>query len=130
MRWCFDGEIDTIQSSNQMKGGDKMLVIRLFCNQGMSTSILVNKMREAAVKEGIEVDIMAYPISEMEFKLEGVDCALLGPQVRYMKESAEKICDAKGVPMDIIAMQDYGMCNGVNVLKFARKLARKSEKLT
>ncbi|MBR2804645.1 MAG: PTS sugar transporter subunit IIB, partial [Eggerthellaceae bacterium] len=39
-----------------------MLVIRLFCAAGMSTSLLVRKMEEAAKAEGTEVDIVAYPV--------------------------------------------------------------------
>ena len=42
--------------------------IVLCCNQGMSTSMLVKKMREAAVKNGVDVQIDAYPISEIEEK--------------------------------------------------------------
>ena len=38
------------------------------CNQGMSTSMLVKKMREAAAKNGVDVQIDAYPISEIEEK--------------------------------------------------------------
>lgn len=102
-----------------------MLTIRLFCNQGMSTSLLVSKMREAAEKEGTEVDIAAFPANEMSERIEDADCALLGPQVGYMKAKAAKICEAKGVPMDVIPMTDYGMCNGVKVLEFAKKLAGK-----
>lgn len=100
-----------------------MLVIRLFCNQGMSTSLLVSKMREAAGHEGIEVDIAAFPVNEMADQLQGVDCALLGPQVGYMKEKAAKIGQEQQVPVDVIPMVDYGMCNGANVLQFAKKLA-------
>jgi len=106
-------------------GGNQMLVIRLFCNQGMSTSLLVTKMREAAAKEGLEADIAAFPVNEMEDRLEGVDCALLGPQVGYLKSKAVPICGARQVPVDVIPMMDYGMCNGVSVLQFARKLAGK-----
>lgn len=102
-----------------------MLVIRLFCNQGMSTSVLVSKMREAAAKKGIEVDIAAFPANEMDEQIDGVDCALLGPQVGYLKSKAAKICEKKNVPMDVIPMADYGMCNGEKVLEFARKLAAK-----
>lgn len=102
-----------------------MLTVRLFCNQGMSTSLLVNKMREAAEAEGTELDIVAYPISELAERIEGVDVALLGPQVSYLKPQYAKVCAAKGVPMDVVPMVDYGMCNGANVLKFARKLAGK-----
>lgn len=100
-----------------------MFVIRLFCNQGMSTSLLVAKMREAADKQGIETDIAAFPANEMEERIDGVDCALLGPQVGYLKPKAAKICGKKNVPMDIIPMMDYGMCNGEKVLAFARGLA-------
>lgn len=102
-----------------------MLVIRLFCNQGMSTSLLVTKMRDAAAKQGAEVDIAAFPANEMEERIDGIDCALLGPQVGYLKGKAAKICGAKNVPVDVIPMADYGMCNGEKVLAFATKLAGK-----
>jgi hypothetical protein len=40
-----------------------MLTIRLFCAAGMSTSLLVSKMIEAAEAVGTEVDIIAYPVA-------------------------------------------------------------------
>ena len=99
-----------------------MLTIRLFCAAGMSTSLLVRKMIEAAEAEGTEVDIVAYPVGEVDQHLDGVDCALLGPQVGYMKKQIQDKCAAKGVPCDVIPMADYGMVNGKNVLAFAKKL--------
>lgn len=102
-----------------------MLKIRLFCNQGMSTSMLVSKMKDAAKENGLEADIIAYPVSELDERINGIDCALLGPQVAYMKAKSAQICAAKNIPMDVIPMQDYGMCNGKKVLAFARKLAGK-----
>lgn len=100
-----------------------MLTIRLFCAAGMSTSLLVRKMEEAAAKEGIEVDIIAYPVGEMERHLDGVDVALLGPQVGYMKGQLQRLATAAGIPCDVIPMADYGMVNGKNVLALAKKLA-------
>ena len=38
-----------------------MVIIRLFCAAGMSTSLLVNKMKEAAKNKEIDVDIEAFP---------------------------------------------------------------------
>lgn len=102
-----------------------MFVVRLFCNQGMSTSLLVNAMVKAAGEESLDVDIMAYPANEMDARIDGCDCALLGPQVGYLKSKAQKVCEAKNVPVDVIPMQDYGMCNGKGVLEFAKKLAGK-----
>ena len=69
------------------------MVIRLFCAAGMSTSLLVKKMEEAAKEKGKDVDIVAYPFTEMERVIEGVDVALLGPQVGYQLARAKEICD-------------------------------------
>ncbi len=49
--------------------------------------------------------------------------ALLGPQVGYQLAKAKEICEARSVPVDVIPMADYGMCNGMSVLRFAFKLA-------
>lgn len=103
---------------------ETIMVIRLFCAAGMSTSLLVKKMEEAAKEKGKDADIAAYPFTDMERMIEGVDVALLGPQVGYQLARAKEICDPKGVPVDVIPMQDYGMCNGMNVLKFAYKLVK------
>lgn len=102
-----------------------MFVIRVFCNQGMSTSLVVNKMREAAKKAGEEADIAAFPINEIESHIKDADCVLLGPQVGYMKAKTQSFCQGKGIPADVIPMVDYGMCNGENIYKFAKKLAGK-----
>ena len=45
--------------------------------------MLVKKMREAAVKNGVDVQIDAYPISEIEEKAPDAAVILLGPQVRF-----------------------------------------------
>ena len=97
--------------------------IRLFCAAGMSTSLLVTKMREAAKAMGIDADIEAAGETRMNEETEGCDVALLGPQIRYKLAAAKKICDPKGVPVDVIPMVDYGTMNGKKVLEFALKLA-------
>lgn len=102
-----------------------MLTIRLFCAVGMSTSVLVKKMQKAAEARKIEVDIDAFPESQMEKHLQGTDVVLLGPQVAYRLPAAKKICGEKGVPVEVIPMVDYGMMNGEKVLDLAIKLAGK-----
>lgn len=102
-----------------------MVTIRLFCAAGMSTSLLMNKMIEAAKAEGKEIDIAAYPVNELDRHLEGVDAALLGPQVGYLKKSAQKAAAEAGVPLEVIPVSDYGRCNGKAVLALAEKLASK-----
>ena len=98
--------------------------IRLFCAAGMSTSLLVDKMREAAEQRGKDADIRAFPIAELEQEVDSCDVALLGPQVGFQLSKAKAVCDPKGVPCEVIPMNLYGMCDGMGVLKFAYKLAK------
>lgn len=102
-----------------------MVKIALFCAAGMSTSMLVSKMRKAAEAKGIQVEIDAFPEAQMLKQLDGVNVALLGPQVAYTLPKAKKICDEKGVPVAVIPSVDYGMMNGEKVLAMALKLAGK-----
>ena len=60
-----------------------MKKIMLVCSAGMSTSLLVTKMEQAAEKVGDEVEIFALPMSDGINRLSTVDCVLLGPQVRF-----------------------------------------------
>lgn len=100
--------------------------IKLFCNAGMSTSLLVERMKEAAAKRGLDVSIVAYPEARLEVETTDCDVALLGPQVRYVLENAQKICGERGIPVDVIPMQLYGMVNGEGVLDHALELAKRS----
>lgn len=60
-----------------------MKKIALLCAAGMSTSVLVQKMRDAAAEASFECEIDAYPVASAEEVGETADCLLLGPQVRY-----------------------------------------------
>ena len=60
-----------------------MKKIMLVCSAGMSTSLLVTKMEQAAEKLGDEVEIFALPMSDGMSRIPSVDCVLLGPQVRF-----------------------------------------------
>ena len=101
-----------------------MKKIMLVCSAGMSTSLLVTKMEQAAEKVGDEVEIFALPMSDGINRLSTVDCVLLGPQVRFQKNTIEKAMEAAGVskPCDVIDMKDYGTMNGKAVFEMAKKL--------
>jgi PTS system cellobiose-specific IIB component len=102
-----------------------MLTLRLFCAAGMSTSLLERRIKDAAKEQGIELDVAAYPVNEMDYNLDGIDVALLGPQVHYLLPQAKAKCGARGIPVAVIPMRDYGMVNGKNVLNFALELLGK-----
>ncbi|MDO5409057.1 MAG: PTS sugar transporter subunit IIB [Lachnospiraceae bacterium] len=93
-----------------------MIKIRLFCESGMSTSILVQRMRDEAAKRGIEVDVKAFGKVAFDAETNGIDAALLAPQIGFQLDNFKKISEPKGVPTAAISMMDYGMMNGANVL--------------
>lgn len=94
--------------------------IRLFCAAGMSTSLLVNKMKDAAKAAGKDYDITAFSLNEFDQHAAEADICLLGPQVRYALPKLQeahpeyKIID--------IPMQMYGMMDGKGVISVAEKL--------
>jgi len=59
-----------------------MKKIFLCCAAGMSTSMVVNKMKQAAAQKGIETDIIAVSMDEFDATLPKYDCCLLGPQIK------------------------------------------------
>ncbi len=102
-----------------------MKTILLVCSAGMSTSLLVTKMEEAAKDSGVETKIFALPFSEADKVLEEVDCILLGPQVRFQKAAIEKMAQNRKngpIPVAVIDMRDYGTMNGKAVFDTALKL--------
>lgn len=60
--------------------------VLLVCYAGMSTGILMKKIREYASEKEIPLEIDAVPLTELGNNYEGSDVILLGPQVRYAQE--------------------------------------------
>ncbi|MGM0123933.1 PTS system, cellobiose-specific IIB component [Enterococcus sp. AZ194] len=102
-----------------------MIKIGLFCAAGFSTGMLVNNMKIAAEKRNVEVEIEAYAQSKLCDCVEGIDVALLGPQVSYTFDQSEAICKDCEVPLAVIPMMDYGMLDGDKVLNLALSLSKK-----
>ncbi len=97
-----------------------MKKIVLICVAGMSTSLLVSHMRDAAKADNYECQINAYPIANAPAVIPEADIVLLGPQVKYMSnklkaEYPEKIIEA-------IDMRVYGMIDGKGALAQARRI--------
>lgn len=101
--------------------------IMLVCSAGMSTSMLVQKMKKSAESRGCDYEIFAVAASEADeqLKKKGLDVILLGPQVQYMKSQFEQKSEKYHIPVDVINMQDYGTFNGEKVLKDAEELITK-----
>ncbi len=96
--------------------------IVLVCYAGMSTSLLVSRMKKVAEERGLSLDIDAYAASEIHDMLEGVDVVLLGPQARYALSDIKEITEPKNIPTEVIDSLLYGTMNASAVLDMAIKL--------
>lgn len=95
--------------------------ILLCCSGGMSTSLLVAKMKKYAEEIGQNVEITATSKAEVAKYKGSVDLVLLGPQIRYAKDEVAMEM-GHTVPVEVIDTIDYGMMNGKKVLDMAFKL--------
>lgn len=96
-----------------------MKKIILLCAAGMSTSILIQRMRDAAKAQGLDCTIEAFPTSLAQSVGKDADVMLLGPQVRFELRKIQGLMDC---PVDVIDMVSYGTLNGKKVLEQALQL--------
>lgn len=96
--------------------------ILLACSAGMSTSLLVGKMKEVADAKGIEVNIWAVSQDKAMKEIENADVLLIGPQMRFLKKKFSVVADEKGIPLEVIDTMAYGRLDGEAVLNRALEL--------
>ncbi|MEI8632628.1 PTS sugar transporter subunit IIB [Vibrio sp. PP-XX7] len=100
-----------------------MKKIMLCCSAGMSTKAsLVKKMLTEAEKRELSVEIKAFGTADFDQQVKNFQVVLLGPQVKYMLPDLKERAKPFGVPVEPIAISDYGMQRGDKVLDFALSL--------
>ncbi|HML36364.1 MAG TPA: PTS sugar transporter subunit IIB [Bacillota bacterium] len=99
-----------------------MIRITLVCAEGMSTSLLVTSMQDAAEKKGIEVSLNDTAKTEIHTQADKTDILLLGPQVRYLLGKLKSELGGKIPVIEVINMADYGLMKGEKVLDDALAL--------
>ena len=101
-----------------------MKKIMLCCSAGMSTSLLVKKMEEAAEAKNLNVEIKAFGVAEFDENMPNYHVVLLGPQIKYMQNNLSSKASIYGIKVQPIDMLDYGMLRGDRVLDIALELAK------
>lgn len=91
-----------------------MYTVKLFCQHGASTKLLVNKCLAEAEKRGLEMTLDAYPFSTIGENIDGCDLAVLAPQVRFKLNAFKK--DYPNHRFMCINPSDYGMMNAKNII--------------
>ena len=93
--------------------------ILLVCAGGMSTGLLMNKMKAYWAQQGQELTIDAVGVEECDTVCTKYDIILVGPQIGYR---LAQIKADTGKPCDTIPSFDYAVANCPNIMKLAQKL--------
>lgn len=98
--------------------------ILLLCAAGMSTGLLMSKLKKYAADNNIELNIDAVGLSANDYIDEAKkhDVILMGPQVSYR---VNEVKEATKMPVATIPSTDYALGNAKNIFALAAKLLHK-----
>lgn len=84
--------------------------ISLFCNAGMSTSLVGSKLKKSFESVGKDYAVEAYDFSNLDVEAEDTDIIILGPQIAWAYDDVVKKYSEKKVIQ--LNMQEFGSMNG------------------
>ncbi|HEY5003407.1 MAG TPA: PTS sugar transporter subunit IIB [Ktedonobacteraceae bacterium] len=93
-----------------------MIRVLIVCSWGMSTSLLVDSMLEAAAGLKWELSVEALSAGEYAGQIDECDIILIAPQIRHLRKSIEKLATSAGKPVALIEPFHYATMNGQAVL--------------
>jgi PTS system cellobiose-specific IIB component len=94
---------------------EKKIKVVLVCAAGMSSSLLEEKIRQAAAAAGKEMELKAVDATTMSlwnYEQDNMDVILIAPQVRFKKRSIIQQSEPFGVIVQDIDTVAYGMVDG------------------
>ncbi|QDZ95711.1 PTS sugar transporter subunit IIB [Bacillus altitudinis] len=100
--------------------------ILLACSSGMSTSLLVTKMKAYAESIGEEAEIWAVGQDQAKKEMAHADVVLIGPQMSFLKGDLQKEAQKYGIEVEVIDMQAYGLADGQKAYEQAVSLMGES----
>ena len=71
---------------------------------------------------GKNYKIKAVDSELVKLEIKEADVVLIGAQVKYLFPAVEFLANSYNIPVAIIDQRDYGMCDGLKVLRQAEQL--------
>lgn len=97
---------------------DKKIKVVLVCAAGMSSSLLEEKIRQAAAAAGADMELRAVDATTMSlwnYEKDTMDVILVAPQVRFKKRGIMQQSEPYGVIVRDIDTIAYGMVDGEKI---------------
>lgn len=99
--------------------------ILLLCSAGMSTSLLVQRMKEVAQDQGIDAKIWNTGSQDSGNEIPKADVILIGPQMRFLLKKVEGMAGNK--PVKVIDMMTYGRMDGKHAMEIALQALKEAQ---
>lgn len=99
-----------------------MRKIILLCSAGVSTNVLMQKMKQEADRQGYECSIMAYSLTQIPEAAAEADVMLLAPQAGH--SLAELQVKYPQIPSTVIPQKLYATIDAVEILDLAQKTVK------
>ncbi len=99
---------------------EKQIKVVLVCAAGMSSSLLEEKIRQAAAALGRQMELKAVDATTMslwDYEKDTMDMILVAPQVRFKKRGIIKQAEPYGVIVQDIDTIAYGMVDGEKIFE-------------
>ncbi|MFB1049939.1 PTS sugar transporter subunit IIB [Paraliobacillus sp. JSM ZJ581] len=96
--------------------------IILVCAGGLSSSLLVSKMKHEGLARNLTIDISAVGEPELLDHTEELDVVLIAPQIRYLEKKIKQALEPLGIKVAVIDGMAYGRLKGDVVLDQALAL--------
>lgn len=99
---------------------EKQIKVVLVCAAGMSSSLLEEKIRQAAAASGRQMELKAVDATTMslwDYEKDTMDVILVAPQVRFKKRGIIKQSEPYGVIVRDIDTIAYGMMDGERIFE-------------
>lgn len=97
--------------------------ILLVCAGGLSSSIVMKKVRNYGEEHNESIEIQAVGVSAVEDEWNKYDCILTAPQVR---NRFNEIKATAKIPVAAMAPQDYAIGNAANIVKLAKSIIKET----
>lgn len=112
-------ELEVMVKENNDKSLRSSLRLMLVCANGISTSMLISRIKEHMNPEDV---VEAASIYQAGNKIDKFDVVLLGPHMKPQAPLIENICRLKHKPCALIDSVSYGRLDGKAVFEQAKNL--------
>lgn len=90
----------------------KKLNVLLVCGSGASSGFMATNMRKAAVKQNLQLNIIARSESEIENYIDEIDVLMVGPHLAYILDEVEEFIHDNDIKVILMKQDYYATLNG------------------